>query len=328
MKRALSLILVLVMAAALLVCPAMADGGGGGGGGNGQSPLNVASVKIADRDLAGATVGREGVITIVFDRGMDKNSEATVGVIYIENVVAVTKFEGDRTFTVTFSELPKGDYTLVIGKDAKANNGNTLGEDYRVNFTVDYSGEEYGETCPSDAFTDVDRSLNSWYHYAVDWAVTKGITKGTSATEFSPLKACTRAEAVTFLYREAGSPSVAGLKNTFKDVKASDYYYDAVLWAVSKGITNGDGAADTFNPNGVCTRAHIVTFLFRAAGSPELFDAELTYRDVPAGTWFTVPVIWADSERITNGDGAADIFNPNGSCTRAMIVTFLYRASK
>ena len=321
MKRALSLILVLVMAAALLVCPAMADGGGGGGGGNGQSPLNVASVKIADRDLAGATVGREGVITIVFDRGMDKNSEATVGVIYIENVVAVTKFEGDRTFTVTFSELPKGDYTLVIGKDAKANNGNTLGEDYRVNFTV-------GETCPSEAFTDVDRSLTSWYHYAVDWAVTKGITKGTSATEFSPLKACTRAEAVTFLYRAAGSPSVAGLKNTFKDVKASDYYYDAVLWAVSKGITNGDGAADTFNPNGVCTRAHIVTFLFRAAGSPELFDAELTYRDVPAGTWFTVPVIWADSERITNGDGAADIFNPNGSCTRAMIVTFLYRASK
>ena len=309
MKRALSLILVLVMAAALLVCPAMADGGNGSGGGNGQNPLNVASVKIADRDLAGATVGREGVITIVFDRGMDKNSEATVGVIYIENVVAVTRFEGDRTFTVTFSELPKGDYTLVIGKDAMANNGNTLGEDYRVNFTVDYSGEEYGETCPSDAFTDVD-------------------PKGTSATEFSPLKACTRAEAVTFLYREAGSPSVAGLKNTFKDVKASDYYYDAVLWAVSKGVTNGDGAADTFNPNGVCTRAHIVTFLFRAAGSPELFDPELTYRDVPAGTWFTVPVIWADSERITNGDGAPDIFNPNGSCTRAMIVTFLYRASK
>ena len=328
MKRALSLILVLVMAAALLVCPAMADGGNGSGGGNGQNPLNVASVKIGDRNLAGAIVNREGVITIVFDRGMDKNSEATVGVIYIENVVAVTRFEGDRTFTVTFSELPKGDYTLVIGKDAMANNGNTLGEDYRVNFTVDYSGEEYGETCPSDAFTDVDRSLNSWYHYAVDWAVSHGITKGTSATEFSPLKACTRAEAVTFLYRAAGSPSVAGLKNTFKDVKASDYYYDAVLWAVSKGVTNGDGAADTFNPNGVCTRAHIVTFLFRAAGSPELFDAELTYRDVPAGTWYTVPVIWADSRGITKGDGAPDIFNPNGSCTRAMIVTFLYRASK
>ena len=328
MKKALSLMLVLVMAAALLVCPAMADGGNGSGGGNGQNPLNVASVKIADRDLAGATVGREGVITIVFDRGMDKNSDVTAGVIYIENTEAVTSFVSDRTFTVTFSGLPKGDYTLVIGKDAKANNGNTLGEDYRVNFTVDYSGEEYGETCPSDAFTDVDRSLNSWYHYAVDWAVSHGITKGTSETAFSPAKACTRAEAVTFLYREAGSPSVAGLKNTFKDVKASDYYYDAVLWAVSKGVTNGDGAADTFNPNGVCTRAHIVTFLFRAAGSPELFDPELTYKDVPYGTWYTVPVIWADSERITKGDGAPDIFNPNGSCTRAMIVTFLYRASK
>ena len=148
MKRALSLILVLVMAAALLVCPAMADGGNGSGGGNGQNPLNVTSVKIGDRDLAGATVGREGVITVVFDRGMDKNSDVTAGVIYIENTKAVTKFEGDRTFTVTFSELPKGDYTLVIGADAKANNGNTLGKDVRVNFTVDYSGEEYGESQP------------------------------------------------------------------------------------------------------------------------------------------------------------------------------------
>ena len=159
--------------------------------------------------------------------------------------------------------------------------------------------------------------------------MTKEITNGTSKTAFSPNKDCTRAEAVTFLYRAAGSPSVEGLKNTFKDVKASDYYYNAVLWAVSKGVTNGDGAADTFNPNGVCTRAHIVTFLFRAAGKPELADAELTYTDVPAGTWYTVPVMWADSERITTGvDEAHTLFAPMQECTRAMIVTFLYRAMK
>ena len=327
MKRALSLILVLVMAAALLVCPAMAEGGNGSGGGNGQNPLNVASVKIGDRDLAGATVGREGVITIVFDRGMTENSEATVGVIYIKNVEAVTKFEGDRTFTVTFSELPKGDYTLVIGAGAKANNGNTLGKDVKVNFTVDYSGEEYGETCPSEAFEDVDRSLTSWYHYAVDWAVTKGITKGTSTTAFSPMKSCTRAEAVTFLYRAAGEPSVEGLKCDFTDVEEGSFYYNAVLWAVDKGITEGISKT-TFEPNTPCNRAHIVTFLFRAAGKPELADAELTYTDVPAGTWYTVPVMWADSERITTGvDEAHTLFAPMQECNRAMIVTFLYRAA-
>ena len=141
MRKRFALLLALLLTIALGVT-AFAGNGDGSGGGNGQNPLNVASVKIGDRDLAGATVVREGVITIVFDRGMDKNSDVTAGVIYIENVVAVTKFEGDRTFTVTFSELPKGDYTLVIGAGAMANNGNTLGKDVRVNFTVDYSGEE------------------------------------------------------------------------------------------------------------------------------------------------------------------------------------------
>ena len=97
----------------------------------------------------------------------------------------------------------------------------------------------------------------------VDWAVTNKITNGTSATAFSPNMPCTRAQAVTFLYRAAGEPDVAGLKNPFTDVKEGSYYYNAVLWAVDKGITKGVSET-TFEPDTTCTRAHIVTFLYRA----------------------------------------------------------------
>ena len=327
MKRVVSLMLVLVLAAALLVCPAMAAGGNGGGGGNGQSPLNVVSVTVLGKDLEGRAVKPNTRITVEFDRGMNKHSEENAAMIYVEDLECVVGFDGDRTFTVDFSDAPAGRYTFVVKGGITANNGNTLGEDYKVTFYVtDGSGEYYGETCPSEAFTDVDRSDGSWYHKEVDWAVANEITNGTSSTAFSPMKACTRAEAVTFLYRAAGSPSVEGLKCDFTDVKKDSFYYDAVLWAVAEGITEGTSKT-TFSPEEACTRAHIVTFLFRAAGSPELFDAELTFRDVPAGTWYTVPVIWADAMGITNGDGAPDIFHPNKDCNRAMIVTFLYRAA-
>ena len=171
-------------------------------------------------------------------------------------------------------------------------------------------------------FTDV--SSDAYYADAVNWAVSKGITNGTSDTTFSPDDSCTRAQMVAFLWRCAGSPKAEG-SNPFADVHSGDYYYDAVLWAVEKGITKGV-TDTTFEPNTTCTRAHIVTFLFRAAGEPVLADAELTYVDVPAGEWYTVPVIWADSARITNGVDETH-FAPMSECTRAQIVTFLYRAA-
>ena len=329
MKKLVSLILVLVMAAALLVCPAMAaggnGGGNGGGGGNGQSPLNVVSVTVLGKELEGRAVKPHTRISVEFDRGMDKNFEANAAMMAVENLECIVGLVGDRTFTVEFSDAPAGRYTLVVKGGIMANNGNTLGEDYKVTFYVtDGSGEYYGETCPSDAFTDVDRIDNSWYHKALDWAVANDIAKGTTPTTFSPKKACTRAEAVTFLYRAAGEPKVDGLKCAFTDVKEGSFYYNAVLWAVNEGIAKGV-TDTTFAPNTICSRAHIVTFLFRAAGEPELSDAELTYEDVPAGKWFTVPVIWADSEGITNGVDDTH-FAPMSDCTRAQIVTFLYRA--
>ena len=145
MKKALSMILVLVMAAALLVCPAMAAGGGGNGGGNGgggggqgggQNPLNVVSVTIDGKALAGAEVEADGAIVVSFDRGMDKNSDATAAAISIKGADSRVIFDGDRSFTVSFSGLAAGEYTLIVGAAAQANNGNTLGSDYKVKFTV------------------------------------------------------------------------------------------------------------------------------------------------------------------------------------------------
>ena len=187
-------------------------------------------------------------------------------------------------------------------------------------------GCDGGENCPSRAFVDVDRGADSWYHEPVDWAVVNAITNGRDETHFDPLTVCTRAEAVTFLYRAAGSPAVSeDTVNPFTDVKESDYFYNAVLWAVQEGVTNGV-SADRFDPKAECTRAHIVTFLFRAKGAEAMEGAENPFTDVPENIWFTDSVLWAVAEGITNGDGAEDIFHPNAGCSRAMIVTFLYRA--
>ena len=140
------------------------------------------------------------------------------------------------------------------------------------------------------------------------------------------LPICTRAEAVTFLYRAAGEPEVAeDTVNPFADVKESDYFYNAVIWAVQEGITNGV-SADAFAPKAECSRAHIVTFLFRFKQAEPVEGADNPFIDVPEDAWFTDSALWAVSEGITNGDGSEETFHPNAGCSRAMIVTFLYRA--
>ena len=149
----------------------------------------------------------------------------------------------------------------------------------------------------------------------------EGITNGTTATTFSPNKACTRAQMVTFLWRAAGEPEPETTVNPFTDVAAGAYYYDAVLWAVEQGITNGT-TATTFSPNATVTRAQTVTFLWRSAGSPAVSGSG--FADVASDAYYAGAVAWAVSEGITNGT-TTTTFSPGSSCTRAQIVTFLYR---
>lgn len=167
-----------------------------------------------------------------------------------------------------------------------------------------------------------DVKPGAWYHDAVQWAVVNGVTEGTSETAFSPNANCTRAQAVTFLWRAACSPAPKTADNPFKDVPDGAYYHDAVLWAVEQKITKGT-AADAFSPDAECTRAQIVTFLYRAAGQPET-SGEMPFADVPADAYFAAAVRWAVQQSITEGTDGTH-FSPAKTCTRAEIVTFLQR---
>ena len=171
------------------------------------------------------------------------------------------------------------------------------------------------------AFADVP--ADAYYADAVAWAVKEGITTGTGTNTFSPDLSCTRAQMVTFLWRAAGSPKVENGKNPFADVKADAYYYDAVLWAVEKGVTSGTSAT-TFSPDATVTRGQTVTFLYRNAGSPEV-SGTMPFTDVEADAYYAKAVQWAVQQKITTGTSETT-FSPMSDCTRGQIVTFLYRA--
>ena len=168
-------------------------------------------------------------------------------------------------------------------------------------------------------FADV--ATDAYYYDAVKWAVNKGITNGVSETLFGPDQACTRAQIVTFLWRAAGSPEPKS-GSSFADVAADAYYAKAVAWAVENGITKGTSET-TFHPDETCTRAQGVTFLYRALG--KLAAAQAGFTDVAADSYYADAVNWAAENGVTNGISET-LFGPDGSCTRAQIVTFLYRA--
>ena len=171
----------------------------------------------------------------------------------------------------------------------------------------------------------VDVPSGSYYEDAVDWAVANGITTGTDAAHFSPDGICTRAQAVTFLWRAAGRPAPESRAMPFTDVPADSYYYDAVLWAVENGITKGTSST-TFSPDDTCTRAQIVTFLWRSEQSPAAGSSN-PFTDVSADAYYADAVLWAVKEAITTGT-TRTTFSPDAECTRAQIVTFLWRCKK
>ena len=175
---------------------------------------------------------------------------------------------------------------------------------------------------PSRVFVDV--KTGDYFYDAVQWAVGKGITNGTSAETFSPEDPCTRAQIVTFLWRAAGSP-VVNYAMDLSDVAGDAYYAEAVRWALSEGITTGT-SDHTFSPDAVCTREQAVTFLWRAAGSPAV-SGESAFEDVGADAYYARAVAWAAQNGVTNGISQA-LFGTGSDCTRAQIVTFLYRAQQ
>lgn len=176
------------------------------------------------------------------------------------------------------------------------------------------------ETPNEIGFTDVKES--DYFFDAVNWAVTNNITNGMGNNEFRPKFACTRADAVTFLWRAAGCPESSVKVNHFTDVKEGQYYYDAVMWAIENGITTGT-SLNKFSPKATVTRAEMVTFMFRMEQTEEITVGE-TFSDIGHDDYFAESVAWAVNKNITNGMGNGK-FEPMRECTRAQIVTMLYR---
>lgn len=168
-----------------------------------------------------------------------------------------------------------------------------------------------------------DVSENAFYFDAVKWALENEVTSGITPYRFSPSTNCTRGHMVTFLWRAQGSPEPATTECPFTDVQPGTFYYDAVLWALENGVTSGT-TPTTFSPSAVLTRGQSVTFLYKAAGEPEV-DAELAFEDVKADAFYADAVRWASAEDVTTGT-TPTTFSPNASCTRGQIVTLLYRA--
>ena len=166
----------------------------------------------------------------------------------------------------------------------------------------------------------IDVHEGDYFYDAVKWAVENGVTAGTSATTFSPYGSCTRAQMVTFLWAASGAPDPGEVDCPFTDVAKDAYYYKAVLWAYSEGITAGTGET-TFSPDQTVTRAQVATFLYGVAGRPAAGSEP--FADVTETDWFAAPVAWAYNEGITAGI-SADKFGPDNDCLRGQIVTFLY----
>ena len=177
---------------------------------------------------------------------------------------------------------------------------------------------------PYDGLDFIDVLPFQFWYEPVSWAVEQEVTTGISATEFGPGGSCNRAQVVTFLWRAAGSPEPAVTENPFVDVEPGSFFEKAVLWAVEEGITTGTDASH-FSPGLTCNRATVVTFLYRAFGEPAVESSSNPFQDVPAGGWYTAPILWAVEQNITNGV-SADSFAPGQNCSRAQIVTFLFRA--
>ena len=228
----------------------------------------------------------------------------------------------DQTFTIT----PDKGYAVanvkIDGKSIGAVKSYTF-ENVRRTHTIEVIFMKANGNPQTGVFVDV--ATGSYYEDAVDWAVENGITQGTDDTHFSPDGICTRAQAVTFLWRAAGSPKPETRAMPFTDVPAGSYYYDAVLWAVENGITEGTSDT-TFSPNMTCSRAQIVTFLWRSEKSPAAGTAN-PFADVKSTAYYAGAVLWAVKEDITKGT-TNTTFSPDADCTRAQIVTFLWRCKK
>ena len=242
--------------------------------------------------------------------------------------VTVSPKSASKGDTVTVTVKPDSGYVLeTLTVTDKNGNELTLKDkgDGKYTFTMPAGKVEVKATFMEDNsmlnfFYDVPNG--AYFYEAVKWAVKNGITTGVGNDLFAPEQPCTRAQIVTFLWRAAGSPEPKGAASGMSDVVSGSYYEKAVAWAIENGVTTGT-TTSTFSPDATCTRAQSVTFLYRALGKK--VESSANFTDVKSDAFYTDAVNWAVANNVTNGTSNTT-FSPNADCTRAEIVTFLYRA--
>ena len=243
--------------------------------------------------------------------------------------VSLDKSTAKKGDTVTVTVTPDAGYQLdkltVTDKNGTMLKLTDKG-DGKYSFTMPDGKVEvkavFAKEVKTSPFSDV--STDAYYYKAVQWAQEKGITDGISSNLFGPKQPCTRSQIVTFLWRAAGSPEPKNTAAGMTDVVPGSYYAKAVAWAVENGITTGT-AEGTFSPDATCTRAQAVTFLARAQNAKA--TGKTAFSDVPADSYFADAVAWAQANGVTTGTSETT-FSPDNDCTRAQIVTFLYRANQ
>ncbi len=302
-----------------------------------QGIASNASVYMIQEFLVYEAVDKTELAALLAD-AMDRTSEEVRQAMVfaqamLENPLATTKEVAEAAAKLKSAlEAHEHSYEAVVTAPTCTEPGFTTytcacGDSYVADETEALGHDWKGTTCTrcdakrENPFTDVPE--DSFYIDPVLWAVEEGITTGATPTTFNPKGDLLRAQFVTFLWRAAGEPEPTTTVNPFTDVKESDFYYKAVLWAVEEGITTGS-TATTFNPMGVTNRAQAVTFLWRYLDQPTS-TASNSFTDVVAGMWYEAPINWAVENGVTNGmgDGTFGISNP---CNRAHAVTFMYRA--
>ena len=265
--------------------------GGGTGTGATTYPITVVNSKNGDVTASHRSAAKGVTVTLTVDPDKGYVLDTLTVLDGKDKELKLTEKNGKFTFTMPASKV-----------------------------TVEASFKEEFPDLPN-SFSDLAPS--DFCYDAVMWAVGRDITGGIGNYTFGPNLPCTRAQAVTFLWRAAGSPEPETRAMPFTDVPVGSYYYNAVLWAIENGIT--EGTSDTmFSPDATCSRAQIVTFLWRAGGSPAA-SGNSAFTDVASDAYYAAAVIWAEKNDITGGIGGG-LFGSNNNCTRAQIVTFLYRS--
>ena len=282
------------------------------------------SYKKADLDYVTFDVGKNSAITSYFNGtgALYRYYNGSTGI----NATVSAKDEFYYNPKTSSKHYDLDDVTYVTSKFAK------VGDIVYIPFTA--YGTKSGQKAEGTLAIKVKQTMNfvdvrpgDYFYDSVQWAVNLDITKGTSATTFSPKQGCTRAQIVTFLWRAANSPAPRSSTNKFTDVYATTHadYMKAIIWATEQGITTGTGNGK-FSPDATCTRAQIVTFLYRYKNNPAVYGS-LNFSDVnkTEHAAFYNAILWAVNNKITTGYGNG-IFDPNGTCNRGDAVTFLYRA--